>query len=241
MNAAPVAGGTPPEASAAAARPADAGSAEAGARERRGDDRAPPAPPEPALALRFHQLLADEPVAAELPSGHAEPATAEPALPRRTTLMPSTSDERHEGHHDEPPPQPDAAPPLPSPMALFTRLAETDAPRAPEAPPPPADWLQRIEALAVAGGDAGERRVRLTLADTLLPETEVEVGEAAGELQVHFFCRRQSGREALSLQAPLLAQALADRLQREVRVSVGGLQRDGDERTHSLARPEVAP
>ena len=143
----------------------------------------------------------------------------------------------------EPDPQPDPKPtdPLPSPMALFIRTPDPAPVREPAAPPPESVTTQlarRIETLAVSTDQDGHRRVRLTLADNALPDTDVEVGHDAGELQVAFFCRRPEGRQALEQQAPQLADTLAQRLQRPVSVSVGGVQRDEPGRVTAQARPD---
>ncbi len=145
-------------------------------------------------------------------------------------------DQPHDRDRDPPP-----AEPLPSPMALFSRAVEP-APAALSAPlvtpAPDLALLMHIERLAVGDDRIGQRRVRLTLADTLLPDTEVELGHEAGALQVSFFCHRSAGCQALQAQAPSLADQLATRLQQDVWLSVGDARRDDPGRLHVQARAD---
>jgi hypothetical protein len=160
---------------------------------------------------------------------------------------------RHAASPWSPEPEPGAsksADPLPSPMDLFQpRVAEPPA-AAPTRPDAAANLPQaqdvatqlalRIERLAVSQSDDGQRRVRLAVGDGALPDTDIEIGEAGGEMQVMFFCRSADTRRLLEPQASALASDLADRLQRPVWVSVGGLQRDEPGRTQVHAQPGAA-
>lgn len=131
----------------------------------------------------------------------------------------------------------DRAEALPSPMSLFSALppsapmvtmAAIDPP-----PPPPALW-QQIDRLLVADGSESRdsrRQVRLTLADRELRGTEVEVGEAGGELRVAFLCADIATRRRLAHHAPTMAAQLAERLGRAVQVVVGSPDRHDPERT----------
>lgn len=227
----------------------------------------PPAEVPAALALRFADLLGGLPAPvdtaparprpAHTPPAHTPPADADaveaepaPRLPgpahapsrdaggepsRGPALDPALDVTRDAPRDDRPTP----ADALPSPMALFQRAAEPAPLAAPAAAPPvdPAQLALRIQTLAVGTDAEGQRRVRLTLADDALPETDVELAHHAGELQVDFFCRRAEGRQALAGHAPQLAETLAQRLHQPVCVTVGGAQRDDAGRVTAQARP----
>lgn len=231
--------------------------------QRQGRDRLPrqSAQVEPELVQRFADLL--DGVAAlrpplsprPLPTSDDADADAEPGALAETPVQADRvgaadhltgRGQRQDQDLDRQPDRdrgeaPKPADPLPSPMALFTRTPEPAPVREAAGPPPESITGQlalRIETLAVSTDQDGHRRVRLTLADNALPDTDVEVGHDAGELQVAFFCRRPEGRQALEAQAPQLADTLAQRLQRPVCVSVGGTQRDEPGRLTAQARPD---
>jgi len=170
----------------------------------------------------------------------AERGTAEPKAEHhhRAATPPSPEPERPATQADDP---------LPSPMALFhPRLAEPQA-AAPTRPDAPAQLPQaqdvatqlalHIERLAVSHSDDGQRRVRLAVAGDALPDTDIEIGEVGGEMQVMFFCRSADARRLLEPQAPTMAGWLAERLQRPVWLSVGGQQRDEPGRMQVHAQP----
>lgn len=162
----------------------------------------------------------------------------------------SAAHRRHAAPHLSPEPDSPAAKtddPLPSPMALFhPRVAEPQA-AAPTRPDAPAHLPQaqdvatqlalHIERLAVSHSDDGQRRVRLAVAGDALPDTDIEIGEVGGEMQVMFFCRSADARRLLEPQAHTMAGWLAERLQRPVWLSVGGQQRDEPGRMQVHAQP----
>lgn len=128
----------------------------------------------------------------------------------------------------------DHADALPSPMSLFSALPPPAPVTAVDPPPPPPALWQQIDRLLVADGSESRdsrRQARMTLADRELRGTEVEVGEAGGELRVAFLCADIATRRRLALHAPTMAAQLAERLDRAVQVVVGSTDRHDPERT----------
>lgn len=178
--------------------------------------------------------------------GHAAPSdptpAPEPAAARQAAAeRPRAPDEPRVERRDDASPSSDA--PLPSPMQLFQPRAEPVA--APRDPSPVAPQAQdvatqlalQIERLAVSQADDGSRRVRLGVDASVLPDTDIEIGEVGGELQVMFFCHSGDARRSLEPQATTLAGWMAERLQRPVWVSIGGAQRDEAGRVQAHAQP----
>lgn len=165
----------------------------------------------------------------------AAPLTA-PHLPGRPPL-PLPDAELSERFHKALRRDDDSANALPSPMSLFSALpptAPTTTMAAIDPPPPPPALWQQIDRLLVADGSESRdsrRQVRLTLADRELRGTEVEVGEAGGDLRVAFLCADIATRRRLAHHAPMMAAQLAERLGRAVQVAVGSPDRHDPERT----------
>lgn len=173
------------------------------------------------------------PEPAPLP-GHAAPRKVAAEHPR-------APDEPRVERRDDASPSSDT--PLPSPMQLFQPRAEPvpaardPSPVAPQAQDVATQLALHIERLAVSHADDGSRRVRLGVDASVLPDTDIEIGESGGELQVLFFCHTSDVRRSLEPQAATLAGWMAERLQRPVWVSIGGAQRDEAGRVQAHAQP----
>ncbi len=170
----------------------------------------------------------------ELPLDDTLAATTAPLrLPGRSPL-PLPDPELSERFHKALRRDPDRPESLPSPMSLFSALPQPAPVTAIDPPPPPPALWQQIDRLLVADGSESRdsrRQVRLTLADRELRGTEVEVGEAGGELRVAFLCADAATRRRLAHHAPTMAAQLAERLDRAVQVVVGSTDRHDPERT----------
>lgn len=159
--------------------------------------------------------------------------TAPLRLPGRPPLPlpdPAISERFHKALHRDV----DSTESLPTPMSLFSALPQPSPVTAVDPPPPPPALWQQIDRLLVADGSESRdsrRQVRLTLADRELRGTEVEVGEAEGELRVAFLCADIATRRRLAHHAPTMAAQLAERLDRTVQVAVGSTDRHDPERT----------
>lgn len=94
-----------------------------------------------------------------------------------------------------------------------------------------------IERLMVDDGSNGNRQVRMALKDDLLPGVTVAIQELDGRLQVDFICSDESSRLRLNEAAPSQAQALAERLRREVLLRVQTDDPEDPCLTEALAAP----
>ena len=126
----------------------------------------------------------------------------------------------------------------PNPFSLFGSLQQPgERPAAGLAPALSSRIGDGIERLMVDDGSNGNRQVRMELKDDLLPGVTVALQELEGRLQVDFICSNETSRLRLNEAAPSQAQALAERLRREVLVRV---QTDDPEDlclTEALAAP----
>ena len=126
----------------------------------------------------------------------------------------------------------------PNPFSLFGSLQPPgERPAAGLAPALSSRIGDGIERLMVDDGSNGNRQVRMELKDDLLPGVTVALQELEGRLQVDFICSNETSRLRLNEAAPSQAQALAERLRREVLLRV---QTDDPEDlclTEALAAP----
>ena len=105
------------------------------------------------------------------------------------------------------------ATPLPSgPFALFGQVRAPNT--SPVAPAAAHQMLQRlVQRLLVGDGLDGQRSVRISLSDEILPGVEVEVFQDAGVWVAAFLCRNTQSFDTLARVAPEMAQQYADALQ----------------------------
>jgi len=111
----------------------------------------------------------------------------------------------------------------PPPFALFGAAASVPVAAQPVAPADATLTQQlghAIERLMVDDDHRGNRQVRMDLKNDVLPGVSVVVQQGEGRLQVDFICSVESSRLRLIQAAPVHAQTLAQRLDRDVLLRV---------------------
>ena len=108
-------------------------------------------------------------------------------------------------------------PPMPSgPFALFTATVPEAVPQAQAQAESLSDLMQSmVQQLMVSDGSQSFRRVRIELADDVMPGVVLTLAEEGGALVAEFACRLESAFLRLSQPAQSLASQLAGTLGRD--------------------------